>query len=226
MYDATIRAADRMVEQLLDQLDRLGLEEDTLVLITSDHGEEFMEHGSVWHMKTVYEELIRVPLLIRVPGIKGGARVKTCVSQVDVMPTLLELMGVECPASVQGRSLVSLLRGEPEKDRFVYAETRMPTKSSRACIIREGWKYIEGSQDESLRYPAPAPFEVYNLAEDPGEQNNLYGTFPKVDKNLGGLMRKLETQFRQEHDALDRGEGPPHALSAELLEVLKQQGYL
>lgn len=226
MYDATIRAADDMVGEVLEHLERSGLLDRTVVLVTSDHGEEFMEHGNLGHAKSVYEESIRVPLIMGVPDMQGGRRVKCAVSHVDVMPTVLELLGVESPDLIQGRSLTSLLRGKDGPDRPIYAEVELPRWSHRRCLIRNGWKYIEGDTDEKLKYAAPAESELYSLADDPEERRNLTGNRPEVTKKLNSLLRNLQTGFQQSHDMLDTGGKDSSAISEELKKVLRQQGYL
>jgi hypothetical protein len=110
-YDRCIRELDAHVAAFLATLDDLGLAERTLVILTSDHGEAFGEHGMIGHGFAPHQEAIRVPLVFRGPGILAGRRVGTPVSLVDVMPTILDVLGLVGPAEMQGRSLRPALLG-------------------------------------------------------------------------------------------------------------------
>jgi arylsulfatase A-like enzyme len=115
LYDGEISYHDEHLGRLYDALATAGLLEDTLIVITADHGEEFFEHGSVGHGHSMYEELLHVPLVFRLPGAASGERRATCpaeVGLVDVFPSACELLGIECPEGMEGQSLVPLLRGD------------------------------------------------------------------------------------------------------------------
>ncbi|MFH2002814.1 MAG: sulfatase [Planctomycetota bacterium] len=226
MYDAGIRAADEMIGRLLSRLETLGIRDETLIVIVSDHGEEFLEHGSVRHSNTVYEELIRVPLLFSVPGRTEGLRLDPMVNLVDVMPTILELLQIEPPPIMQGRSLVPLMEGRTMEDRPVFAETQLPERSLRFCIIQNKWKYIEGSTDSSLSYPAPAAEQLFNLEDDPHEKNDSKDQDPKRKGNLKQYLDRLRKDLRELQEALGTGAGGDNEISDELRERLQQQGYL
>ncbi len=118
LYDGEISYHDDHLARVHRALEEEGLLEDTLIVITSDHGEEFFEHGSVGHGHSMYEELLHVPLVIRLPGASPspqgrGARSGAEVGLVDVVPTMCDILAVDCPAEVEGRSLVKLLEGAP-----------------------------------------------------------------------------------------------------------------
>ena len=116
-YAGEILYSDHEIQRLLDALVRLGLDQGTTVIVTSDHGEAFGEHGVIGHNVNLIEECVRVPLLIRAPGrLTAGARVDTPVSLVDVAPTMLALAGIAAPDSMQGRSLMSLATRTPSAD--------------------------------------------------------------------------------------------------------------
>jgi arylsulfatase A-like enzyme len=115
LYDSEIYKMDRFFGQLLEKLRQKGLEDQTLLVVTADHGEEMLEHGFVGHASTslnakLYEELVHIPLVIRVPGQKNGARVSSLVQQIDIAPTILDLMHAPVPEIMQGRSLKQLIR--------------------------------------------------------------------------------------------------------------------
>ncbi len=112
LYDGTLRCADEAIGLLLDTLERLGLERDTIVVVTADHGEEIGEHGTIGHGRSLYEELLRVPLIVRIPG-RTALRSSDLVSIADVAPTILDALDIPVPAGVQGRSLLGELEPRP-----------------------------------------------------------------------------------------------------------------
>ncbi len=112
LYDGEIRYADSVIGHMLDALQKGDAYENTIIVITSDHGEAFMEHGTVGHGDAPYEEVLRVPLLVRSPGINPG-RITDQVQTIDIMPTILDLVGAAIPGDVAGRSLRPLMRGSP-----------------------------------------------------------------------------------------------------------------
>ncbi len=112
LYDATINYVDDVIRSLVHRLDELGVADDTVLIITSDHGEEFLEHGRLTH-EQVYDECLRVPLIVVGPGVAAGRRVPELVMSVDLTPTVLELLGVAPEGPMSGRSLVPVLQPEP-----------------------------------------------------------------------------------------------------------------
>lgn len=126
-YDATIRYVDEVLQRFVGELEELGLVEDTTLIVTSDHGEEFGEHGKVAHTQ-VYPECLVVPLLVVHPQQSDGMRIADLVETVDLAPTLLELAGIEAADSISGRSLVGALRGDRRED---------PTSQAYAEVLDE-----------------------------------------------------------------------------------------
>ena len=117
-YDGSIRAADIEIGRVFETLRDLGLDDKTLVVFVSDHGEEFLEHGGHHHQENVYGELVNVPLAIRWPGVVPAGVVRDETVQVlDVAPTMLELSGIKIPETMQGQSLVPLLSDSEEEAR-------------------------------------------------------------------------------------------------------------
>jgi arylsulfatase A-like enzyme len=177
LYDASVRGGDRHVGRFLDELDKLGLADRTVVLVTSDHGEEFFEHGNCDHVRFVYAEVVNVPWVLRVPGLTDhGPRIKEPVpASISVPSTLLELVGVE--HSMPGPSLVGLL-GTGAIDTASNWSTETPIYSeagsaagklgSRGAVIAER----RGSQ-KLVRYTDEDSNEAYDLGVDPGELNAL-----------------------------------------------------
>jgi arylsulfatase A-like enzyme len=169
LYDGEIRYVDGYIGRTLDLLAELGLADDTLVVLTADHGEEFLEHGDKGHHRTLYEEVVHVPLIVAWPGrLPAGRVIDDPVSIVDVVPTVLELAGLGAPAGVEGMSLVAQMRGGPAPDREIVAELyRKATLNMQVAVRRGDAKLIQ-----SLNFPQR---EFYDLASDPGEQRSRLG---------------------------------------------------
>jgi len=165
-YQGEVVHSDRCAGELLERLQSDGLLDETVVVFLSDHGESLGEHGEQTHGLFLYESVMRVPLVLRLPGdgAPRGMRVSTQVSLVDVMPTLAELLGLDAPAT-DGVSLVPLLEGGEIPGRGLFGETLYPLfyRWSPSFSIRLGeHKFIQ----------APDP-ELYDLDSDPAEQHNL-----------------------------------------------------
>lgn len=169
LYDGEIRSVDDHLRALVEQL---ALGEDDLIVVTSDHGEEFFDHGDCWHGHSLYEETIRVPLVLRLPaGAHAGAVVGHPVSLIDVMPTILEIAGVAVPETVQGRSLF-------EAPRSVRAS--VAKLDPYETLIDARFKYILDI--------ANGEHALYDLAVDPGETTNLTESHAEV---VAEMRRKL-----------------------------------
>ncbi len=162
VYDEKIARADEEFGQFLKDLDELGLKENTVVVVVSDHGTEFFEHGRVDHGHTLYGELLNVLFAIHIPG-QSGKKVSDLVSTIDLAPTVLSLLRIHDPA-VQNMRGVNVLAQNPAHD--VYSETdyRMYTHK-RSITTTDGWKFILTRETNAK--------ELYDLNTDPTEQKNL-----------------------------------------------------
>jgi len=175
IYDEKIQRTDARFKAFLDEYARMGLMDKTIFVLTSDHGTEFHEHQRFDHGFSLYDELLHVPLIIRLPKQKAGKVIADQVSSIDVMPTILDLLDVKVPAKVQkqlrGASLVPAFRGiAVAKD--VYAETDYRQYTyKRSVITTDGWKFIYTLENRER--------ELYNLKKDPGESKNLVTQEPR-----------------------------------------------
>ncbi len=160
LYDAEVAFTDAEVGRLFDGLGILGAR-DTYVIVTSDHGEEFGDHGGLGHGRTLFEEMIRVPLIVAGGDLPSGRVVDMPVSLVSVAATLAELAGATMPAGANGRSLVPVLRNAPAEAETVFAELAPPGAIHRSAAIDDTWKLI------LTRGFAPT---LYDLKSDPGER--------------------------------------------------------
>jgi arylsulfatase A-like enzyme len=149
LYDGEIAFTDRHLGRLFEAFERLDFAEDTVVVVVADHGEEFGEHGQFKHGYDLHEEVVHVPLVMRVPGI-APRRVADLVPTVDVFPTLLELCGGRAQNEIEGRSLLPLLRGEPDKPREACSEDRWMFGFDITCLRRGNWKYIDSKRREDV----------------------------------------------------------------------------
>ena len=223
LYDREVASVDERVGFALEALRRGGLEERTLVVVTSDHGEGFGEHGIFLHGKSLHEELVRVPLIVAGPGVAGGRRVDALVSSVDVAATLHEWVGIAPDAPLQGRSFADLLRGEPADaaPRAVYLSSSNGTEFGV-----DAW--IEG--DEKLVGLADGGYALYDLAADPGERRDLAAERPERVAALAASLEQVraESTARRERAAeggpAAGGEGA--AAEDETLEALRALGYV
>jgi len=216
-YDGEVAWTDELVGRLLGELESAHAASETLVVVTSDHGEGLGDHDESTHGYFVYESTLRVPLIFRGPRIAPGARIVPTFRTVDVLPTLLELLGVSSSAQTQGewsgRSIAaSLGGGPPPQEAAAYAESLTP-------LLHYGWSDLRSMRDGRWKYIlAPRP-ELYDLQRDPAERVNLAGEQPA---RAGALRAALETRLRAErHAPAERAAVPP-----ELLEQLGALGYV
>jgi arylsulfatase A-like enzyme len=170
-YDGDIAFGDQEFGRFVRELKALGLYEDSLIVFVADHGEEFLDRGHWFHGRTLFDELIRVPLVVKLPGNRSaGTRVTRQVQGVDIVPTVLEAMGVPLSADLAGRPLQRALEGgEPPRP----ALAEISHRGFVAHAVRtEDEKYIR-------RFSPDEDELLFDLAKDPGEKTNLAGTSPE-----------------------------------------------
>ena len=172
-YDAEISHVDREVGRLMASLSLLR--GPTIFVLTADHGEEFREHGGSYHGSSLYEEQIRVPLIIGAPGLSPGV-IRSPAQLVDVAPTVLSLLGLRIPRSMRGRSLVPALVGRRGPSPAAFSEVH-----TKKMVRHRDWKLIHDYRRST--------HELYDLRADPGERANLMAQRPAVAARLKGLLR-------------------------------------
>jgi arylsulfatase A-like enzyme len=212
LYDGEIRRTDALIGRLLRSV---APDDDALVVVTSDHGEEFLDHGGFGHGDTLFEEAVRVPLIVRLPGQAHAGRVVDApVSLIDIAPSVLTSVGVPPAAGIQGRSLVPALEGAALPDLSVFASLdRMSGERSRS--IRLGrWKYVWAVSD-------PRSHRLFDLGDDPLERRNLIRSRPRVAE---GLARNLAVAHHRATAA--RLASQRLELSADEVERLATLGYV
>lgn len=232
IYDAGVRFCDQKgLGPLLSKLKSLGFDDETLVIVTSDHGEEFFEHGAGLHQQP-YRETSLVPLVMRGPGIPRDQRIAQLVELVDLQPTILSLLGIDAPANVQGRDLSPLLRGDSLEPRPAYvdgifggAPPYLARKQSNvtAEIDGERWSYLNTVYDETRDagrvFETRTPGELYKLDEDPGQQRNLLSHYPAI----GAELEVQLLSWYAESEVLAKQLGAAPTLSKPLREQQKAQ---
>jgi tetratricopeptide (TPR) repeat protein len=205
-YDGEVAYVDGVVGDLL-----AGAGKDVLVIVMADHGEGLGDHGEETHSLFIYDSTTRIPLILKGPGVPAGLEVSAQVRSIDVLPTVLDFLGLEdrC-AACQGESLVPLLSGGDGGSRVSYAETYFPR-------LNLGWSELRSLRAGGFKYvEAPEP-ELYDVSSDPGETRNLADQRPEKVRELRSSLRAMETGFELPNDSeVDR----------ETLAALRSLGYV
>ena len=209
MYDREIRNVDAAFGAFLEWLRENSAWDDTVLVLTSDHGEEFFEHGGLEHNRTLHDELVRVPLILRIPGF-DPRHVGSQAQLVDLMPTLLALADAHAPRGVHGRDLRPMLRGTPEPDEPAYSEI---VGQQYAVRTRE-WKLVAGPGDERA---------LYALTRDPGEHHNLA---PVHSRQVAAMANVLERMVASAVNAGRQVNGATAPVDAATRRRLEALGYL
>jgi arylsulfatase A-like enzyme len=185
-YHAEVASADEEIGRVIDAVVELGLRDDTVVVLTSDHGEGLGEHGELTHSYFTYQSTMRVPLIFWGPkSFAQGARVESLVRNVDIAPTLLDLLGVEVPEPMQGVSLAPLLFGKSDGvDLLAYGESIELAKTFAVAPLR----FVARGRFKYVHKVVPA---LYDLEADPGETTNVAAEHPEVVARLSAELAAL-----------------------------------
>lgn len=184
LFDGAINYLDKQIGSLVRELERLDLLANTILVITADHGEAFMEHQLVEHTECLYDEVLRVPLIFFGPGLTGGRRVREQVRSIDIMPTLLDLCGLSPKSEIQGVSLVPWFQGGVSDSLLAASETERGGGQTAICDGR--FKLIVRKSDHRT--------ELYDLERDPGEVDNLALSRPDLRGIVEAQMASWESQ--------------------------------
>jgi arylsulfatase A-like enzyme len=229
LYDGAVSFTDYQVGRLVKGLRDQRLLDDTLLILTSDHGEAFMEHGETLHF-SVYEEVARVPLIVRFPGGKHAGRSDAVVELVDLVPTILEQAAIESPAFLQGQSLRRVVAPKSAAERNTLKNTAftMGTNTPPPVLWREGTSKLIVRPDDRTDLEAKLPAkELYDLHSDPHEQHNRAA----IDTELSDqLQQQLELRRHASKKTFEDLHRNPAAEDVEVpdheRELLKALGYL
>jgi len=231
LYDAAVRYADERVGSIIDTLKRRGVWDNTLFIVTSDHGEELYDHGGWQHDQSVYEELVHVPLIMRFPDASiAPRRIDEVISLVDLMPTVLDYLGRhESSSDCRGRSLMPLIDDPQAASAAAMTVTSMrinrkkyykPYKESRGdvnVVVRDGaWKGIYNVELGS--------FELYKLDDDPAEQVNLAADEADVVERMRGVAQQWLDECLAA--GATNAEGAPNDMEDTWRDRLRSLGYV
>jgi len=233
LYDGEIHYTDEvLIQPLIEELKKLGLYQNTMIILTSDHGEEFFDHGAWYHGHTLYKELIQIPLIIKFPHSEyRDQQIGDTVRIVDIMPTILEQLGIDySPYSLDGISLIPYLRGKTQPEQMAVADLDSPentfTLPVKITLIRNGYKLIlnnDFGQPPESYLPVPAPIalvELYDIKNDPLERNNIA---PQNEDIVRDLIDKISAIYESHaKEKVKKRKG----LDKELEETMRALGYI
>jgi arylsulfatase A-like enzyme len=213
-YDGEIAYEDSAVGKLLGQLHTLGLFDGTLIAVMADHGEALGDHGETTHGIFLYDETIHVPLLFKLPQERAaGTRVDARAGLVDVLPTILQAVGIAIPREVQGESLLDMLKPATSHDRPAYAESDYPHRTF-------GWSSLRSLRTGKYLFVEAPRKELYDQTADPKADHNLASASVAVTNTLGSQL----DVFRQKTSTAK--EAPKVAPDPGLQERLNALGYV
>ena len=231
-YDGEILHNDRNFELLIGKLKQLGLFDNTLIVVLSDHGEEFWDHGWTGHGQSIYNELTHCMLMMWNPALLGSPQhVKEPVQLIDVMPTILDLFGLEPPPVMEGQSLLPLIRSRPFKRRGLVISSKfaavkpqglVPENSTDSFAIIDGrWKFIYRKQAAKADIKK---VELYDRIHDRAEQHDVAAQHPgEVEKKTSELAQWIAAQNKVRSLVGEKGTAP---LDKQTIERLRSLGYL
>lgn len=222
LYDGEIAFTDDYIGQLLDLLEELDLTSNTLVILTADHGDEFFEHGNKGHYKNLHEEVLRIPLIMRLPGeLPSGVRIDDVVSLVDIAPTILDLVGVESRPPMQGRSLLPWLSGESSE--------AIPGTGYASFLERQA--AVRSASEKYIYFLSTGRSQLYDLVADPQEQEDLAkqgetDSNPRARAAIAELVDWLNLQRDFRRSVPEEAAEATTITDPELLQELRSLGYI
>ncbi len=231
-YDAGIRETDRYIGLFFAFLKESGLWKNSLIIVTSDHGEEFMEHNRLGHEKDLYDTLLQVPLLIKLPGKKTvrGRHIAQIIELVDIMPTILDLLKIDPPAQAQGKSLLGLIRGRSSSHKqqvFASVSNRENQSAPRSMVRNRHFKCImpAGSEPEDAIFSTTGTGygqELPVLSIPSGEKYSLWNSLQSHRKTCLKLYHLMYARNRPPIN----GHKKENQQSGKVKQNLKTLGYL
>jgi len=225
LYDAGIRQLDSELGRLFAYLDEEGLSKRSLVIVTSDHGEEFMEHGRVEHFLTTHQEMLHIPLILRGPGAPAGLRVSAPVSIVDLAPTVLSLVGAPVEHALDGLDLSPLLRGgdpRPFVERPLFGEAAGAEGHGEPLrAIYPVYRSVRQGRFKLIQDSLTAESRLYDLESDPTERSDIRSRQPEVAARLEAAL-----EARHREVAAGGADAAPAVLDPEEIDRLRALGYV
>ena len=220
LYSREIESVDERLGKILKALEINELRDNTIIVFTSDHGEGFGEHGKFFHGGSYYEPIVRVPLIITGPGIVKGKRIKKAVSHIDLMPTLKDLLKIDCLNNAQGRSFKSSLVSEKESinDRIIYFVVNGGSGYPSAIRFKNYKLIIKSKKD----------IKLYNLSKDPEELYDLSKEKPQLLEELKEKIEKIrnENKRRKKKNMKHFDKAFLERMNKETIKKLRSLGYI
>ncbi len=186
MYDGGIRHVDARFGELVKTLKNNGLYDQSIVVVISDHGDTFQEHGSLFH-EQIYSEVTRIPLIVRFPESQFSGRLSPVVESIDLMPTLLDFASISTPETAQGTSLLPMLRGEPWTPKVAITES--PYRGRRLAAASENYRLLLTKKTGIV--------ELFAYREDPLEQRNLSRIHHQEAQDLRKALRQWQKRVSE-----------------------------
>jgi arylsulfatase A-like enzyme len=218
LYEQSLNYMDLQIGRLMRHLDVLGHAENTVIIVLADHGEEFLEHGRWGHWESsLYDEILKVPLIIRLPGGPAGQVIRQQVRLLDLMPTILGLCGCPAPSALMGASLVPLwMQREADYDGEVAISEMRRDPWHRIAVRTEAFKYIWDSK-------RPEQPTLFDLQADPGEQRNVSEHHPVEVRRF---QANVDAHLRRVSETVPATTAPGLELDEEVTRRLRDLGYL
>ncbi len=225
LFTQTLRQQDAKLGKILMKLEELGLRDNTLVIVTADHGDELLEHGFIGHASTswdttVYDDLINIPLVLTSPRkLPQGEQIENQVRLIDLMPTVLDILDIPFSQEIQGKSFYPLIQGKKDFQEYAFSETtpcgyscpKRLEKNRLRAIRTNDWKLIEGyhHKDDQTTY------ELYSLADDPAETRDVIEQHPEIAEQLKQEMQRWK-DAPQSFGYSRKKSDKPHYLDADV----------
>ena len=214
-YAGEIAYTDHCIGQVIEKIKEVDLYDSSLIVITSDHGEMLGEHGELTHTYFVYQSAVKVPLIFKLPRQTKPQRVPHCVGLVDILPTICGILGIDKPDRIQGRDLSPYFKEKPplDKNRSLYSESIVPTRydaNALMALTTDRYKYIQSTRPE-----------LYDIVQDPNEQNNLFEQQPERGSAFEHQLQQVLEQTLAKGTVGNQGE-----LTAQDLYRLESLGYV
>lgn len=221
-YAEEVQYVDAQLGRLFASLKESGLYDQTLIVVVADHGQGLMDHGWPGH-RLLHQEQIRVPLIVRVPGLAPRGAVPELVRTVDIFPTVLDYLGLEVPRPIDGRSLRALLEGQPDEPRRAFADQlngldwnagairSRPLDDFLYAVVEQEWKLV-------YRPVRPRKSELFHLASDPGETRDVSEQHPEV-------VQRLLLELAREAPWVSEPFAPLAAAGEDVQATLSELGY-
>ena len=195
LYDAGIKSVDSAIQSLLSEMDDIGVLEETLVVLTADHGDEFLDHGGFFHYPKLYDELIHIPLIIYVSKYNIGNIIFDPVEHLDIVPTIVDMLGIEKQSRFLGKSFLPLIDSSMRWEKGVISEVsddgglEINLNLRKTSYRTRTWKYIYNKNKED---------ELFNLLRDPKEVNNILDEEKEIATDLLSKIQK-HIIFEEKH---------------------------